>query len=43
MSDSEFHSCKGGEAGGGMKPGAIARDVMKPPAAAALPQLASIK
>ncbi len=35
MSDSEFHSCKGGEAGGGMKPGAVARGVMKPPAAAA--------
>ena len=36
MSDSEFHSCLcGGEAGGGMEPGAIARGVMKPPAAAA--------
>nr|MBB6232713.1 hypothetical protein [Mucilaginibacter sp. FT3.2] len=40
MSDSEFHSCvRGGEAGGGMEPGAIARGVMKPPAAAAWPQL----
>jgi hypothetical protein len=38
MSDSEFHSCKGGEAGGGMEPGAIARGAMLP-----LPQpLASI-
>jgi hypothetical protein len=34
MSDSEFHSCKGGEAGRIMKPGAVARGVMKPPTAA---------
>ncbi len=36
MSDSEFHSCLcGSEAGGGMEPGAIARGVMEPTAAAA--------
>jgi len=40
MSDSEFYSCKGGEAGGGIEPGAKARGVMKPPAAAAWLQLA---
>jgi hypothetical protein len=36
MSDSEFHCC---EAGGGMEPGAIARGIMKTPAAAAWLQL----
>ena len=39
MSDGEFHSCKGGEAGGVTEPGAVARGVMKPPAAAAWHQL----
>ncbi|MGY4539899.1 hypothetical protein ACVW0P_004340 [Mucilaginibacter sp. UYNi724] len=33
MSESEFHSCKGSEAGGVMKPGAIARGVIEPLAA----------